>query len=111
MAEWLIDQGIEKSRILVEDRSMTTVQNAIFTYELLSEKAPQATKLAIISSDYHIEAGALLFEAEAILQAKKPGEQRMTVIANAAYPAPYDLLSSLFQASALIDLSRNAIGR
>ena len=106
MADWLIGQGIDESRILVEGRSLSTVQNALFTYALLSEEAPQVTQLAIISSDYHIAAGALLFEAEAILQAEDAGEQTMTVVANAAYPAPSGSLGSTFQARALIELSR-----
>lgn len=107
MAEWLIGQGIDESRILVEDRSLTTVQNALFTYELLSEKAPQVTKLAILSSDYHIVAGTLLFKAEAILRARSPEEQKITVLANAAYPAPSGSLTPTFQTQAMIELARN----
>ena len=104
MAAWLIRHGIDKSRILVEDRSMTTAENAIFTYALLSQAAPQVTKLAIISSDYHIATGTLLFDAEAILQAGNPGEQTLNVVANAAWAAPSGALSARFQAGALMEL-------
>ena len=104
MAEWLVEQGIDSRRILTEDRSLTTAQNAIFTYALLSEKAPQVTKLAVISSDYQIAAGTLLFEAEAILQAEDPASQKMTVAANAACQTSSGFLSPMFQAGALMEL-------
>ena len=69
MAQWLIENGVAAERVLVEDRSLTTAQNAVYTYELLRERCPQVKQLAIASSDYHIATGTLLFEAEAILRA------------------------------------------
>lgn len=105
MAEWLVANGVDGSRVLVEDRSLTTAQNAIYTYDLLTEKYPQVKQLAIISSDYHIATGTLLFEAEAILRAEEAGREKMHVVSNAAYRAPSGSLSSMFQAGALIELS------
>ena len=99
MAQWLADSGIDPERVLIEDRSLTTAQNAIFTFEMLKERCPQVTELAIISSDYHIATGTLLFGAEAIL------EERLKVISNAAWKAPSGELSSMFQAGALIELA------
>ena len=89
----------------MEDRSLTTAQNAIYTYELLRERCPQVKQLAIVSSDYHIATGTLLFEAEAILRAEKDGAQAMQVVSNAAWKAPSGSLSTMFQAGALIELS------
>ena len=105
MAAWLIENGVAPERILVEDKSLTTAQNAIFSYDLLSQRCPQVTKLAIVSSDYHIATGTLLFEAEAILRAEKPGAEAMHVVSNAAWAAPSGSLSPMFQAGALIELS------
>ncbi|MBR3742990.1 MAG: YdcF family protein [Clostridia bacterium] len=59
-AEWLRENGVDPARILAEDQSITTAQNAIFTFDLLEEHWPQVTRLAIISSDYHIATGALI---------------------------------------------------
>ena len=84
---------------------MTTAQNAIFTYDILTTQHPGVKKLAIISSDYHIATGALLFEAEAILRAGSPGEEKMSVVSNACWKAPSGTLSSMFRAGALIELS------
>ena len=59
----------------------------------------------IISSDYHIATGTLLFEAEAILLAEKAGAETVHVVSNAAWKAPSGSLSTMFQAGALIELS------
>ncbi|MBR6359642.1 MAG: YdcF family protein, partial [Lachnospiraceae bacterium] len=63
MAKWLVEHGIDKKRVIVEDTSITTAQNAIFTYDILTSLYPSVKKLAIISSDYHIATGELLFKA------------------------------------------------
>lgn len=105
MAEWLIENGIAEERVIVEDKSLTTAQNAIFTYEILSDKYPQVKKIAIISSDYHIATGVLLFGAEATIIADKAGEEKYEIISNAGWKAPSGTLSRMFQAGALIELS------
>ena len=105
MAEWLVAHGVSADRVIVEDASLTTAQNAMYTYDILTENYPQVKQLAIVSSDYHIATGTLLFEAEAILRAETAGREAMAVVSNAAYKAPSGSLSSMFQAGALIELS------
>ena len=100
MAAWLIENGVDEARVFVENRSMTTAQNAIFTFQILAENAPQVKQLAIISSDYHIFTGALLFGAQAVLT-----DSDIRVTSNAAWKAPAGSLSAMFQAGALIELS------
>ena len=100
MAAWLIENGVDEARVFAEDRSMTTAQNAIYTFQILAENAPQVKQIAIVSSDYHIFTGALLFGAQAVLTGSD-----IRVISNAAWKAPSGSLSSMFQAGALIELS------
>ncbi len=100
MAEWLETRGVDPSRLIVEDQSLTTAQNAIFSFDILVEKYPQVKQLAIVSSDYHIATGVLLFGAEAILRGSS-----MEIAGNAAWHAPSGSLSAMFQAGALIELS------
>ena len=100
MAEWLESHGVNPERILVEDHSLTTAQNAMYTLRMLAEQAPQVTQAAIISSDYHIATGVLLFGAEAILR-----DCPVRIAGNAAWQAPEGSLSAMFQAGALIELS------
>ncbi len=105
MAEWLRNHGVDKDRIIVEDKSITTAQNAIYTFDILEKKYPQVNKIAIVSSDYHIATGKLLFEAESILRAKDIKKRKVKVVSNAAWKAPSGKLSTMFQAGALIELS------
>lgn len=103
MAEWLREQGVDPSRIYVEDKSITTAQNAVYTFDILAEHCPQVNQIAIISSDYHIATGVLLFGAEAVLR-----ESNVAVTGNAAWRAPSGALSAMFQAGALIELAGDA---
>lgn len=105
MAGWLIENGISEDRVIVEDKSITTAQNAIYTFGILGEKYPEVNSLAIVSSDYHIKTGWLLFSAEATLLADKAGEERIKVISDAAWTAPAGKLSDMFNAGALIELA------
>ena len=100
MAEWLVAHGVDASRVIAEDKSLTTAQNAIYTFAILKEKYPQVRQIAIISSDYHIATGTLLFGAEAILTGSPA-----RIVSNAAWHAPSGTLSAMFQAGALIELS------
>ena len=76
----------------------------MFSLNILEENCPQVRQLAIVSSDYHIATGTLLFEAESILRTGD-AQDRFRVVSNAAYKAPSGSLSVMFQAGALIELA------
>ncbi len=78
MAQWLEDHGIAPERIIVENKSLTTTQNAINACQILSEEYPEVTSVAVITSDYHARWGIMLFETAFIL-----GNKPITVISNA----------------------------
>ena len=85
MADWLISHGISRERIIIENTSLTTVQNAKKTCAILAEHYPQISQVAIVSSDYHIPLGTLLFSEAAILYEYENGILPYTVVANAAF--------------------------
>ena len=85
MAEWLISHGVAAERILKEDASRTTGDNAEFTCRLLVENHPEVKVLAIVSSDYHVPLGVLLFEEEALLYEYETGALPFSVVSNAAF--------------------------
>lgn len=89
MAQWLIEHGIAEERIIVENRSLTTSQNAIFSYQILARDYPKITEAAIISSDYHLPWGMVLFQAQFLL-----GDHPITVVSNAAYRTDRELSAS-----------------
>lgn len=69
MAGWLEEHGIDRSKIIVENRSLTTDQNASNTCAILAERYPGIRALAMVSSDYHVALGSMLFAEAALLYA------------------------------------------
>ncbi len=90
MADWLMEHGVEKERILVENRSMTSATNALFTYELLRDDHPQVRDIAIISSDYHVALASQLFQAQFIMARALGSDTLLNVRANASYHVDMD---------------------
>ena len=84
MADWLVAQGVAPERILMEDLSMTTTQNALYSLQLLASRCPRVRQLVLISSDYHVTMGALLFGAGGILLGQMIGGGRMQEAERAA---------------------------
>ena len=105
MAKWLINQGISKDRIIIEDQSRSTASNAINSYEILSKKYPQVTHLAIVTSDYHLPRSCLLFHAQTTMKAIEDGLDPLVIAANASFQTirkgPEDLSSQLSDLSRL----------
>lgn len=85
MGEWLVDNGLDEKRLIIENRSLSTVQNAEFSYAILKEIYPQIDSMAIVSSSYHIAWGSLLFEATLMREAAEKGDTGIHIISNAAY--------------------------
>lgn len=84
MAAWLTEHGVDASRILVEAESRTTADNAVFTSAFLREQHPEVKSLAIVTSDYHMPLGVLLFQEEALLAEYETGTRPFSVVSNAA---------------------------
>jgi len=85
MAAWLSAHGVGEDRIITEDASMTTGDNAVFTCKILREQFPQVKSLAIVSSDYHVPLGVLLFQERAYLDEYETGTLPFSVVSNAAF--------------------------
>lgn len=105
MAEWLISNGVSEDRVISENRSLSTSQNAMYSYEILMRDHPQTDKIAIISGDYHIPMADLVFRAQSILLADDNGNEPFTVISNAASRTGRSPLPQLFTAGCLIELA------
>lgn len=81
MARWLTRHGIDKSRIIIEDRSRSTTQNAVYSCRILQDDYSQIRSLAMVTSDYHIRRGSVCFSAESVLH----GEVPLAIVAAASY--------------------------
>ena len=86
MGKWLVENGLSKRRLSVENKSLTTAENANNTYEILRKKYPQVDSVVLISSSYHIPWGALMFESAFRLAAFEENAPEIHVISNCSCP-------------------------
>lgn len=87
MAKWLIEQGIDSSRVIVENRSYSTELNALYSLKILSEEYPEVDSVALISSDYHLRRCNVLFYAAFVLN---DWESRYTIVGSAGFDAGHE---------------------
>lgn len=76
MKQYLVKQGIEPARIIVEDRALNTVQNIQFSKRLMS--SPDAST-ALVTNNFHVSRAAAL--------ARKQGITNVYAIAAPSDPA------------------------
>ena len=81
MGRWLLKQGLEESRIIVEDRAPDTVGNAQNTFAILQEQYPNVDSVVILTSDYHVARGSILFHSTFVLDAHKTGKNPIEIVA------------------------------
>lgn len=61
MRDYLVKNGIEESRIWLEDKSHNTHQNLVYSFELLREKGEDlSTPYIIVSNGFHLSRAVLL---------------------------------------------------
>ena len=84
MKDYLVNvKGLDEKRIITETKAMDTIQNAEYTILELIEK--KIKTITVITSDYHIRRGNILFKGEALLKAESLGITPIEVIENAVY--------------------------
>lgn len=98
MAKWLIYNGISEDRIILEEESLSTAQNAIHSCEILFSQYPQVRHLALVTSDYHIRRGCLVFYTQAALSAAAGTGWELDIVGTAAHAVygTYHLIPSSF---------------
>ncbi|MGN7478232.1 YdcF family protein [Solibacillus silvestris] len=57
MSQYLMERGIDKNRILIEDQSTSTYENLLYSKKLLPE---QVTSITIVSNDFHLKRATIL---------------------------------------------------
>jgi uncharacterized SAM-binding protein YcdF (DUF218 family) len=62
MAEYLIEKGIDSSRIIVENESLSTSENAVYSEGIIRNKYPEISDILIVTSDYHVPMACSIFE-------------------------------------------------
>lgn len=72
MHDWLVENGIDESRIYVESQAPDTAGNATYSFDILY-KAGDVRTVSLISSQYHLRRGSVLYYTESLLKAKEMG--------------------------------------
>ncbi len=103
MGQWLLEAGLEEERLLIENESMTTGQNAINTGRLLQEFYPEINEIALVTSDYHIPWAQILFQAETEILSQKGGSE-ITVVAHAANETGRKVNTDMSKAAGLLEI-------
>lgn len=86
MGKWMLRHGLDSSRLIIEDTSRTTAENARNSYDILLRDYPQVNAIVLISSSYHIAWGSLLFEAAFMESASEKQTPEIHVINNTSCP-------------------------
>jgi len=84
MAEWLVERGVSADRIIVEDRSYSTLQNVQRVYRILIRDYPQVKDVAVITSDYHIRQSCTFFMAMFHQGVYESGYRQLRLVSQAA---------------------------
>jgi vancomycin permeability regulator SanA len=62
MKQWLVAHGIDSARIVIEDKSHDTVENAIFSIDLLQTLDYEVKNVLLISSASHMRRAQVIFQ-------------------------------------------------
>ena len=93
MKEYLLGKGVPGELILTDPESFNTSENLENARHLL-EAYPDVKRVLIVTSDYHVPLGCLLFSEQFIFTSYATGLDLISVTANAGYkaknPLPYN---------------------
>ncbi len=96
MYRWLVEHGVEPGRLIMEDRSATTMENLVFSFEIIRSRGDEPDgNIALVSSAYHL--------CRAKQMAKMLGASAVGVAGNPGYPV-YMLNCYIREAFALTHL-------
>lgn len=74
MFDWLVEHGIDEERIIKEDMATDTIENALFSMEIVDREGLK--DLTLITSATHMRRALTLFnEANGMIKTKKPKER------------------------------------
>ncbi|WP_134685026.1 YdcF family protein [Brevibacillus migulae] len=83
MTKWLLEQGIEKERILPENKATDTVENALFSTAILEQHGIR--HVTLVSSASHIRRGMTIFTEISDYYAKMSGTGQPRTFTNVVY--------------------------
>ncbi|PEP91515.1 YdcF family protein [Bacillus toyonensis] len=83
MSKWLISNGIDKDRIILEDKSMDTLENALFTIPILDKEGLK--NITLITSATHMRRALTIFNVTNNFSDKMNGVNSNKIFSHLAY--------------------------
>ena len=71
MHDWLVDHGLSEDRIIVENESSNTVENASNSFEILYNNYDDIDSFSMITSQYHLKRSSIFYYTMSQLKAKE----------------------------------------
>ncbi len=106
MGEWLLEHGLDENRLIVENRAPDTVGNALNTFNILTTKYPHVKSIVMVTSDYHVPRGCILFYSKFVLAALESGKKPLNIVSNAGcYTGSQGYESISLQASGVANVA------
>lgn len=85
MKDYMVNElNFDESRIILEDKSMTTVQNAQNTFNILYTEYDIST-ISMVTSQYHLKRASLLYYTQSLFTAKELGETPIELVGNVGW--------------------------
>ena len=107
MHDWLVEHGVAEERILVETEAADTAGNAQNSFKILYNM-PNIKTISMITSQYHLKRGTILYYAQSLLSAKELGKTPIELLGygNAGYKVDGKDGETMFQkANSLKDIA------
>ena len=82
MYNYLVDKGINKEKIVKEDKATTTLENIIYSKEILMKYNKENERVVIVTNDYHLFRARLIAN---ILNLKNEGLSSQSSISGRLY--------------------------
>ena len=103
MRDYLINvKGLKKNRIITEEKAMDTIQNAKNT--IVQLYADNIKTITIITSDYHIRRGNILFKGVSMVMAESLKKTSINILQNAVWETGKATEGKLFEGYALASI-------
>ncbi|ERM16368.1 YdcF family protein [Brevibacillus laterosporus] len=83
MSKWLMEQGIDKNRILLDNKATDTVENALFSIAIMEREGLK--DMTLVSSASHMRRGLSVFKEASEHYAKQLGKKNDRNITNMVY--------------------------
>ena len=73
MKRYLVDKGVPEDKIIMEDKSTSTITNFKYSHEIMKEKGLSSSSVVFVTNSYHVYLAASYAKDEGFLEASHLG--------------------------------------